>query len=221
MSLVHNTSVVRSGLVLQLDAANPKSYPGSGNTWYDVSGNNNHGILGNGAGYISTNKGSMVFDGVDDEVISTNDISLQITVGTIGAWVNATASNGGANGIIAKQNAWGLFVWDNKLRAYDWGNSSVRDTGITIGDNTWNYVAMTFTETIGTPSNNAIIYLNSIPVLTTTVKHGNHTITLQIGEANASQHFGGNISTAFVYNRVLSQVEISQNFEALRGRYGI
>jgi hypothetical protein len=214
-------AIVRNGLVLYLDAANINSYPGSGTTWTDLSGNGNNGTLTNGPTYSSANRGSIVFDGTNDEVICTNDASVQITVGTISAWINANSGNTGTNGILAKQSAWGLFVTDNTLRAYDWGNSADRNTGITIGNSAWNYVAMTFTETIGTPSNNAIIYLNGAAVLTTTIKHSNHTVTVQVGEANAAQHFGGNIAQASVYNRVLSAGEILQNFNASRGRYGI
>jgi hypothetical protein len=221
MGIAYNASLVRSGLVLHLDAANPKSYPGSGTTWSDLSGNSNNGTLVNGVGYSTDNKGTMSFDNRNDEVICTNNSSVQITTGTICAWFNASNGNAGVNGIIAKQRAWGLFVTDNTLRAYDWGNNTWRDTGITVGNNIWNYAAMTFTETIGAPSNNAIIYLNGSSVLTTTIKHSNHDITVQIGEANAAQHFGGLISSASVYNRVLSEIEIQQNFEALRGRYGI
>ena len=40
--------IVTDGLVLSLDAANTKSYPGSGTTWYDLSGNANHGRISNG-----------------------------------------------------------------------------------------------------------------------------------------------------------------------------
>ena len=45
MGIGYNTSVVRDGLVLYLDAANSKSYPGSGTTWFDLTGNNNNAIL--------------------------------------------------------------------------------------------------------------------------------------------------------------------------------
>lgn len=70
MGITYNASVVRSGLVLHLDAANLKSYPGSGTTWTDLTGNGNNGTLVNGVGYSAGNKGSMVFDGVDDYVTS-------------------------------------------------------------------------------------------------------------------------------------------------------
>jgi hypothetical protein len=212
--------IVQSGLVLNLDAGVSSSYPGSGTTWTDLSGNGNNGTL-SGVGYVGTNGGALSFDGTDDEVICTNNASVQITVGTISAWFNANNGNSGYNGIIAKQSAWGLFVRDNLLVAYDWGNSADRNTGRTVGNSTWNYAAMTFTETVGTPSNNAIIYLNGSAVLTTTVKHSNHNVTVQIGEANAAQHFGGFIANASVYNRVLTASEIQQNFNATRSRFGI
>lgn len=221
MGIAYNANVVRDGLVLHLDAANPKSYPGSGTTWNDLSGLGNNGTLVNGVGYSTDNKGAMVFDGGNDEIICGNNLSLQITSGTISAWFNANNTNAAFNGIIAKQGAWGLFVVNNVLSAYDWGNSTNRTTEILVGNSLWNHTAMTFTETIGSPINNAIIYLNGVAVMTTTIKHSYHTVTVQVGEANASQHFEGSIATASVYNRVLSASEIRQNFEALRGRYGI
>jgi hypothetical protein len=60
--------LVRNGLVLALDAGRTLSYPGSGTTWTDLSGNGNTGTLTNGPTYSSANGGSLVFDGVDDYV---------------------------------------------------------------------------------------------------------------------------------------------------------
>jgi hypothetical protein len=221
MALSHGPPIVTNGLVLALDAADRNSYPGSGTTWTDLSGRGNTGTLVNTPTYSSANGGSLSFNGSNQYVNCGNATNLQITVGTISAWFNANNGNSGYNGIIAKQNAWALFVADNILNTFDWGNGAERSTGITVGNSTWNYAAMTFTETVGTPSNNAIIYLNGNPVLTTTVRHSNHTVQVQIGEANFSQIFGGNIAQASIYNRVLSAEEVSQNFNALRGRFNI
>lgn len=211
--------IVTDGLVLMLDPIISKSYPGSGNIVYDLSGRGNNGTI-NGATYWSDGRGSFNFDG-NDKITSTNNASVQITVGTIGAWFKATNTNTGVHGIIAKQSAWGLFVWGNLLRAYDWGTGVVRSTSYTVGDNSWHQAVMTFTQTIGSPSNNAIIYLDGVAVLTTTIKHGNHNVTVQIGEANAGQFFRGNIAQAMVYNRVLSASEILQNYNATKYRFGL
>ena len=150
-----------------------------------------------------------------------NNSSVQITVGTISAWVRTTSPGASFRSIIAKQLAWGLFIADNILVTYDWGTGTTRTTGINIADGTWKYTALTFTQTVGTPSNNAIVYLNGTSVLTTTVQHNNHTVNLQIAEANASQFLNGNIAITQIYNRVLSASEVAQNYNAQRARFGL
>ena len=64
----HSPRIITNGLVLALDAANVKSYPGSGTVWKDLSGNNNNGTLVNGVGYNSGNLGYLAFDGTYDYV---------------------------------------------------------------------------------------------------------------------------------------------------------
>lgn len=212
--------MVQDGLVLHLDAGVKESYSG-GTTWRDLSGNGNNGTLTNGPIFSKNNGGSIFFDRTNDEVICGNSSSVQITVGTIGAFFKATNQNTSVHGLIAKQNAWGLFVWGNTLRTYDWGNNITRNTAYTVGDNQWHFAVMTFTETTGSPSNNATIYLDGVNIDTTTVKHLNHNPTVQIGDANANQQFGGNVAQAFVYNRVLSASEVLQNYNATRHRFGL
>lgn len=68
MGFYRGPHIVTDGLVLALDAANPTSYPGSGTTWRDLSGNNNSGSLVNGPTFNSVNGGSIVFDGSNDYV---------------------------------------------------------------------------------------------------------------------------------------------------------
>jgi hypothetical protein len=220
MAFNYSPKIITDGLVLCLDAANNRSYPGSGTTWTDLSRGGNNGVLTNGPTFNGANGGSIVFDGTNDFIDCGNASNLQITVGSIAAWVRTSTPGGSFRSIIAKQNAWGLFIADNILVTYDWGNVATRSTGINIADNTWKYVTLTFTETLGTPSNNAIVYLNGNAVLTTTVKNSNQSVNVQIAEANASQFLNGNIATASVYNRVLSQIEIRQNYNATKTRFG-
>ena len=68
MSTKYSPKIVTDGLVLCLDAANSKSYPGSGTSWNDLSRNNNTGTLTNGPTYTSSFGGSSVFDGTNDYV---------------------------------------------------------------------------------------------------------------------------------------------------------
>ena len=73
--------MIQDGLVLALDAGDKNSYPGSGTTWFDVSGNNN-GTLTNGPTFNSSNGGSIVFDGVDDfiQMSQTTTLSGEFTL---------------------------------------------------------------------------------------------------------------------------------------------
>jgi hypothetical protein len=96
MGLSHSPSIATNGLVLCLDAANRKSYPGSGTTWTDLSGNGNNGTLTNGPTYSSANGGSLSFDGTNDVVNSTTSIidradGQEITVS---CWIKPSRTSG-------------------------------------------------------------------------------------------------------------------------------
>ena len=78
MALSHSPSIVLDGLVLCLDAGNPKSYPGSGTNVSDLSGNGNNGTLVNGVGYNGSNLGSLVFDGSNDYADCGNNSILNV-----------------------------------------------------------------------------------------------------------------------------------------------
>ena len=89
MSVIGGPNIVEDGLVLSLDAANTKSYPGSGTVWSDLSGNSNNGTLTNGPTFDSGNKGSIVFDGIDDSISVGHTALLNPTLNmTISVWVN-------------------------------------------------------------------------------------------------------------------------------------
>jgi hypothetical protein len=221
MAFANGPRMVTNGLVLSLDAADINSYVSGSTTWYDLTGNNNNGTLTNGPTFSSANLGNIVFNGSNNYINCGNSTSIQVTVGTISAWVKATTPGGGFRSILAKQFAWGLFMSNSILVTYDWGNNATRTTNLNIANGTWQHTVMTFTQTVGTPSNNAILYLNGTSVLTTTVKHANQAINLQIAEANASQFLNGSISNAQVYNRVLPAAEILQNYNAQKSRFGL
>jgi len=221
MAIGYGPVLPTDGLVLLLDAANKRSYPGTGTTVVDLSGTGNNSTLVNSPTYSTANGGMWSLNGTTQRIDVTNNDNLRITVGTIGAWFRANSGNSGFNGIITKQSAWGLFVQDNVLITYDWSTSSSRSTGITVGNDQWNLAVLSFTETTGTPSNNATVYLNGASVLTATVKTNNQSTGVQIGDGNASQNLGGDVSMGFIYNRVLPASEVFQIFNAHRGRYGI
>lgn len=231
MGISGGPKIVRdSSLILELDAADRNSYQSGSTTWFDLTNNQLTGsFVGSGITFNSNTGGSLQFVSSSQHYVNIGNPSiLQITQGTLEVFANATAfnttygTNAGYHGIVAKQGAWGLFVNNNVLVTFDWGTSVIRTTGITIGNNTWSHIVIAFTETTGTPSNNAIIYLNGSTVLTTTIKHSYQTVDLQVGYANSTdQYFSGNIANVRVYNRVLSAQEIQQNYNQLKSRFNL
>jgi hypothetical protein len=229
MSFVHSPKIITEGLVLALDAGNMKSYPGSGTTWFDKSGNARNGTLINGPTFSSANLGSIVFDGVNDYIDTTytantgNNFSFGV--------VCKPTSNGQSSGsdIMAKNYlpespyiSWGVdFLNDRTFRFMVADNTTfsfILSTPQTL--NQVYYLFVTYQNKVITA------YINGVVVGTKTNTndpvYNDHTLTFGVWkEYPTDNYFVGNIYNAQIYNRALSASEIQQNFNALRGRYGI
>jgi hypothetical protein len=210
MGIAYNTSVVRDGLVLHLDAANVKSYPGSGTTWYDLSGNGNNGTLWNGIGYSSSNNGSLVFDGVDDSaIISTLNLGNGNLPWTCSAWIKTTttATQLGMGVNSGKIVYWTYYssAWQQKL-----------GVGKTVNDNNWHL--LTWVNYSNSTMNMYVDGELDSNVANSTSGNNN---PINIIGASWTARYAGSISNVLIYNQALSANEVKQNFEALRGRYGL
>jgi hypothetical protein len=218
MALGHAPSIVTNGLVFYVDAANPRCYPGSGTDLTDTISGIGASLVG-GVGFNTSNYGTFTFDGSNDYINFGNSNSVKHFNGTISAWVKTSNAGGGFRGIIAKQNAWGLFYSDNVLVTYDWGANATRSTGVNIADGNWKNVVMAFQSGI---TNGTRIYLNGSLSLTTTITWVNDAINLYGGaEFSASQFAACSGAIFSLHNRVLSAPEVLQNYNAARKRYGL
>ena len=227
MGITYNTKTVRDGLVLHLDAANVKSYPGSGTAWNDLSGNGNNGALINGVGYSGNNNGSLSFDGVNDYVtigsISLNSANITAISwvylnsfyspnSTIGIHVDSGNSNGGFR-VYASAGVTG--VW---MRYSSGGATTIQTNTNILPLNKWIQLAFVSDNQSGK------IYVNDAVILSDTF--GQVPVNVN-GPAWISRYSGGgyylvgNTSSSLLYNRALTESEIRRNFNALRGRYGI
>ena len=216
MGIDYNNVIVTDGLVLYLDAANTRSYSGSGTSSNSLVGGIGATLV-NGVGFTSSNNGAFTFDGSNDYINFGNSSAVQQSSGTLSAWAKASSPGGGYRGIIAKQGAYGLFYTDSVLVAYDWAADAPRSTGVNIADNTWKNVVLTYQSGV---SNGTRIYINGVSVLTTTITVLNQTGNLFGGaEANAGQYASCQISSFNIYNRALSATEVLQNYNATKGRY--
>jgi len=237
MAKHHNPRIVTDGLVLCLDAANKRSYPGSGTAWTDLSGNGNNGTLVNGVGFSGDNGGGLVFDGVDDYVEITNNDLYKFSntqAFSLNLWVRCTATSSSAS-ILAfatsargyyftldidglRTNAFFFDYWDGgPFRGIQGNNNSI----------TMNAWAMLTATSASNSVGDMKVYQNGI--LTSYTNRGSgtpsainyDTLPMRIGARANSAYFTGNIAQVSIYNRALTPQEIQQNFNATKSRYGI
>ena len=214
MGIAYNTSIVRSGLVLQLDAANTKSYPGSGTAWNDLSGLGNNATLINGVAYSAANNGSMVFDGVDDRITSSFSTTSGQAV-TYAGWLYSTETTATYRNFVDSQAANPMIWWNTSGQIeFDTGSNY---TTPAVYRNQWVYVALS--KPAGASA--ASYYVNGVLVGTSVSAYTTPAVTPTWFNRSNGQTWKGSCSGIKVYNRALSSAEIRQNFEGLRGRYGI
>ena len=239
MGISYNPSVSTNGLVLAVDAANPKSYPGSGTGWSDLSGNANSGTLVNGPTFSSTDLGSIVFDGINNRVDIADSSTMRLvgkSEATVSAWfkrnggLNATRSifSVGAGGASVNKITINLSSTNNVrigCRSVSTESQQVKDTIKTFTSNDWIFVV----GTINLITQTVRIYVNGLEEPSTgTITFAQNTFSDEavtrntIGcQSGLINFFPGNISYVSLYNRALTEAEITQNFNASRGRYGI
>lgn len=229
MGISYNPRIVTEGLVLALDAANLKSYPGSGTAWTDLSGRGNTGTLVNGVVYNGSNPESFSFDGVDDYIDFGNPTSLSSIGGTnnitVSGWAFYNAYGGGGQSysvITVKGNPW-TWLLENPSNTFRFritaggADVNVADTSTHLL-NTWYNVVGTY------DGSNMRIYVNGV-LKNTQAQSGTlatNSVSAKIGTFQGTNYnLTGRISNVSIYNRTLTTSEIQQNFNALRGRFGI
>jgi hypothetical protein len=213
--------IITDGLVLNLDAGNPASYPGSGTTWFDLSGSGNNGTLVNGVGYSSDNLGSLVFDGVDDFINLnfpfTQSSSANSYTIVMGAKLSTTSGS-------RRQ------LWSSDNGGFDWSFGAGDGTRFIIfsGENSytgrlqdtnWHIFTAQWSSSFGTR-----LYIdNVLDISTANISYDSSiSSTTSIGRnPGFGEYWNGNVSFVQLYNRALTASEIAQNFNALRSRYGI
>lgn len=237
---VFGGGIVTSGLVVHLDAGNSASYPGSGTTWYDLSGNGYNGTLVNSPTYSSGEMGSLYFDGTERYINlgSTYYISTgsAFTINTWFKWVyrdsvfhristlraSGTSTLGLGYAPASAGGYYGLYMTANN----GWARLT---SSYTITSDVWGMLTLTYNGSGSTTNANFGMYWNtstvslsssgtSTPAVTT---DNNYLCTRQPSDTAGKQYFKGYLSIYSIYNRQLSAGEISQNFNAIRGRYGV
>lgn len=222
--------IVKDGLVLDLDAAKKDSYPGSGTTWSDISGNQNNGTLTNGPTFNSDNGGSIVFDGTNDYVNCGNILNYTSQNFTFSCWVfiNSLLTNAGGQGpslfykgSYRNNGYYNQIGQDGSINFITNTNPEVNTAtlpGTIVAGNTYN---ITFTRN----GASVRIYVNGIDLTSTIGVHTtipSSTSNFNIASYNQGQIVANIRMYNFLnYNKALTAQEILQNYNALKGRYGL
>jgi hypothetical protein len=216
MALVHNTnSIVTSGLVLALDAANIKSYSGPGAaSWRDLSGNGNNGTLVNTPTYVSANSGSIAFNG-SSQYVNLGTPSISVGKITVNAWVRILTGSIYQHIVDSSSESWHLAIL-NDNRPYFWNGSSYHTAApiLTVGQ--WYMIT-------GVQGTTLDMYINGVlgQSIASNINVTTNNVVIAAYQTSPTRYLNGNISQASIYNRALSAAEITQNYNALKSRYGL
>ena len=229
MSFSNGPVVTTNGLVLSLDAGDRNSYVSGSTTWFDLAGTNN-GTLTNGPTFNTGSFGSIVLDGTDD-YIQTTATNLNADIGTLNLWIKTgfastdtrpyyfidTRDNTNSNNISVYywQGGGGFVVWSGSA-------GTIISLTKTFSVNTYFMVTLIYNFV----SDNYALYLNGNLENSSTTSASSSgamtktTLGSRFNQA-ASEYFVGNIYSVQAYNRALSASEVQQNYNALKGRFGL
>ena len=233
MAFNFSPKIVTDGLVLYLDAANTRSYPGSGTTWTDLSRGGNNGSLINGPTFNSGNGGSIVFDGVDDRVSRIGSINTGQNF-TVNAWIYPTLLGTTRRAIVASSyNYTSLNGWNfstagggtNNTFFFSVGNDNAYRVALanTLSLNQWAYISAVCQNGGGSIN----LYKNGIETSYVLTSLSTNTLIYTYPQFNVGYRdtagltdpYTGNIAQVTIYNKTLTSSEVLQNYNATKGRY--
>ena len=237
MALAHSPKIVTDGLILNLDAANTKSYPGSGSTWTDLSKENNHATLSNFS-VGNLNGGTLTADGANSFAEINAAASLQPASITIEAMVKPIYNGQNYANVIsyppnddAHQSPWMIYaiylqhvngnITGRPIVTRIGGTSQTSAGGIFDWD-TWVHLVVSFhNQTVKFYRDGSLHSSHTIsPSVINYSGYENQNVF--IGQnPSGSEDFEGEYSNIRLYNRALTDKEVLQNFNALKGRFGL
>jgi len=233
MSLAHSPSISTDNLLIYLDAANAKSYPGTGTTWTNLSMNKTNATLTGGPVYSSTNGGELVFDGGDYATITYDPVAMDFSLAqTICMWIKpGTGANSSRRNPYNQAYAGPGTITHELNGAFNYffgTNGSNGPAGTYVGrGSSFTVVAgeVAFISVTRDQATNSVKWFKNGVRVTSETASGyaatnNGTSPILIGSGYTTG-FLGSIYNCAVYNRALTESEILQNFNALRGRYGL
>ena len=224
MSNHYGPKIITDGLVLCLDAANTKSYPGTGTTWTDLAGNGLNATIGNSPVYSASQGGILTYSGANSGATATSSSSL-FNVGTgnftLECWARPTVFPPYSVPISLDDNLDGsgiiyyLAAAPNNFRT--WIGNTVNNSVTQVTTNTWYHLVIS--RLSGTVSK----YINGVLDSTHTAAGSLATgQSIKIGwRYDNGYNFTGSIGSVRFYNTALTAAQVAQNYNATKGRFNL
>ena len=225
MAFHHSPRIASGDIVLGLDPANSRSYPGSGTTWTDTVGGK-IATLTNGPTFSTIGGGSIAFDGANDyaALITTG---LLVNSFCLSMWIYPHDVSGGfqmlwgADGY-AGGNGLGHYIYNNTVRPYVAVGGSAAElfnSNANLTNNTWFNVVLQRNKSVKWELyiNGVLDSTNSSTALADSFSSTNTRIGQHAGGSNLP--FDGNMSHIILYDRVLTDAEVVKNYNAMKERF--
>jgi hypothetical protein len=209
------SGVDTNGLIMYLDASDSVSYNGTGATWYDISGNQNHMTLQNGPVYVNNGQASYFsFDATNDSASFVLNNTLSSTA-TLIIWLrkNTTVNNTAFIALGNRTDDWHTFGGAGYYSVFRGTRVGLGNGAITLNSSILLDHMMAFSSSIGTNGYN--VYQNGVLVVTDT---GASIVT---AIKTILSPFDGRIYAISIYNRALSQQEVLAIYNSQKSRYGL
>jgi hypothetical protein len=211
---------VTSGLQVYYDYGIPASYPGSGSTVTDLSGNGHNGTIVNSPTYTSANGGFLNFNGTNQYLTNFLSPSGLFSGNNLSyvAVLNYTSSAAYHN-IFDTYVAKNPMAWINTSNKIEIDQSAGYTSPLSYAGTT---IQITVTHS-NTAGEGCKLYVNGTYIGGNTAAQGILSIApiIQLYNRNGSSSFYGKAGNLMIYNKVLSSTEVTQNYNAFKTRYGI
>ena len=214
--------IVQNGLILDVDAAVSRSYPGSGTSWLDISQSRFNLVVRNSPTFVSANPSNYFTLNGSNQDFYLASYGPTFTSATFNLWVWRNGTQSGFDGLVSNISRSGFiydqngtsfsYIWNDDVNTYSYSS------GVNSANQTWAMATLTISPT------EAKWYLNGILQHTKVHGHSSTSISnLNIGsdlaDLGANRFYNGRIAMVQIYNRDLSSTEVLQNYNATKGRY--
>lgn len=224
--------IIREGLILNWDVSNPSSYPGTGTSITDLSGNGNSGSLEGGTTYSTQNGGCFVFDGINDHILFSkahaagiNELTIEMYVAPDIVSNTMTMYDEGGNTwfqYVLRQDAW--YTRDTSTGTQGARNNDIfPSSGNPFSAGVWKYVSLVYSVAGGFKRyyiNGSLLDSSTTSVDTTTTGERVPNVS-KFGLPTDGTYFDGKLGSMAIYNRALTDAEVLANFNITKTRFGL